>query len=57
MRRFVVTVQGYGPEIFQAASAAGARAKAYRTLTETGPRMTFRDFLGRVSVRPAHTVH
>lgn len=57
MRRFVVTVQGYGPEIFQAASAAGARAKAYRALTETGPRMTFRDFLGRVSVRRAHTVH
>lgn len=57
MRRFVVTVDGYGPEIFEAETSAGARAKAYRALTETGPRLSFRDFLRRVSVAPHHTVH
>jgi len=58
MRRYVVTVAGWEPEIFEAASAAGARAKAYRALrAATGARMTFRDFLGRVSVRPEQRMH
>lgn len=57
MRRYVVTVSGWAPEIFEAASSAGAKAKAYRALTDAGPRMSFRDFLGRVSVRREHTVH
>lgn len=58
MPRFVVTVAGWEPEIFVAASAAGARAKAYRALLQaTGARITFREFLGRVSVRREHTVH
>ncbi len=57
MRRFVVTVAGWGPEIFEAASAAGARAKAYRALCAAGSGLSFRDFLGRVSVRPEQRVH
>lgn len=57
MRRFVVTVAGWEPEIFDAASAAGARAKAYRALREAGSGLSFRDFLGRVSVRPEQRVH
>lgn len=57
MRRYVVTVAGWEPEIFEAASAAGARAKAYRALTDAGSRISFRDFLGRVGVRLDHTVH
>lgn len=57
MRRFVVTVEGYEPETFEAETSAGAKAKAYRALTETGPRLSFREFLRRVSVARHHTVH
>jgi hypothetical protein len=57
MRRYIVTVTGWEPEIFEAETSAGAKAKAFRALREAGTRLTFRDFLGRVSVRPHATVH
>jgi len=57
MRRYVVTVAGWEPEIFEAASAAGARAKTFRALRAAGSGLSFRDFLGRASVRPEQRVH
>lgn len=57
MRRYIVSLHGWGPVTVSAETSAGAKARAYRALNALGLRVSFRDFLGRVSVRREHTVH
>jgi uncharacterized protein YfaP (DUF2135 family) len=48
MRRYVVEVDGYGPEEFEAPTASKARYRAYVAFADAVCRIPFRDFLGRV---------
>lgn len=55
---FEVEIYGYSGTRFQAPSADKARFAAFRALTETGPRLTFADFLARgVIVREVEAPH
>jgi hypothetical protein len=44
---FAVEIYGYSPARFRAPSADKARFAAFRALTDTGPRLSFADFLAR----------
>ncbi len=49
MRRYIITIEGWGSAEYEAATASKARYRAFRDLREAGPRWSFRDFLTRIT--------
>ena len=53
MRRYLIDVEGFKDAYpYEAATASGARAQAYRALCSAGYRISFRDFLRRAMTIP-----
>ncbi len=51
MQRFVVTIQGHGVTEVEAASALGAKAKAFLRFPDISSSINFREFSQRAVVR------
>lgn len=49
IKRYSITVEGFGPKPFLGATASVARYKAFKALRSAGYRYTFRDFLSKVN--------